>query len=146
MTGYYTINDVAMMSGLSTRTIRNYIKAGILDGEKQDGIWYFTEEDFEAFLRNPAVAPSIRAKRNAVVYDFMLDEKRETDAMCTILDFHASDEEAQEISEFFCGAINAGRYGSDLRFSFGKTEKHVRVILSGSQEGVAALLADYYAG
>ena len=123
MKEYYTINDVAMMSGLSTRTVRNYIKMGILDGEKVDGIWCFKGEEFEAFLRNPAVEPSIRAKRNAIVYDFVLADKKELDAMCTILDFYVGEEEAQEISEFFCKAINTGRYGSDLRFSFEKGGK-----------------------
>lgn len=38
MSKYYSINDVAMMTGLSTRTIRNYIKMNILDGEKVDGV------------------------------------------------------------------------------------------------------------
>ena len=33
MSKYYSINDVAMMTGLSTRTIRNYIKLNLLDGE-----------------------------------------------------------------------------------------------------------------
>ena len=30
----YSINDVAMITGLSTRTIRNYISLGFLSGEK----------------------------------------------------------------------------------------------------------------
>ena len=41
----YTINDIAMMTGLTTRTIRNYIKLGILNGEKEDGVWRFSAED-----------------------------------------------------------------------------------------------------
>lgn len=31
----YTINEVAAMTGFSTRTLRNYINMGILNGEKR---------------------------------------------------------------------------------------------------------------
>ena len=76
MSKYYSINDVAMMTGLSTRTIRNYIKMNLLDGEKVDGVWKFTEENFQSFVENPNVKPSIQAKSNAIVYDFMLDNHK----------------------------------------------------------------------
>ena len=36
---FYSINDIALMSGLSSRTIRNYISSGILKGDKVDGCW-----------------------------------------------------------------------------------------------------------
>ena len=143
MKEYYTINDVAMMSGLTTRTIRNYMQMGLLDGEKEDGVWRFTSEEFEAFLTHPTVLPSIRAKRNAVVYDFLLEEKKQSAEMCTILDLNVSNEEAQAVSDLFCNAINSGEYG-DVRFSLGKTGEHVRVILSGKSADVGALLAAYH--
>lgn len=41
----YTLNELAMITGLTTRTLRNYLKMNILNGEKIDGIWTFTEED-----------------------------------------------------------------------------------------------------
>lgn len=34
---YYSITDIAIMTGLSTRTIRTYIKNGLLSGAKKDG-------------------------------------------------------------------------------------------------------------
>lgn len=40
---YYTIADIAEMTGLSTRTIRNYIKSGLLSGSKKDRTWIFSE-------------------------------------------------------------------------------------------------------
>lgn len=45
MEKYYTLNEVAMMTGLTTRTLRNYLKMNVLKGEKLDGIWNFTEEE-----------------------------------------------------------------------------------------------------
>ena len=64
----YSINEVAMMTSLSTRTIRNYIAAGFLEGEKVDGAWTFTPEQIEAFTQNKTVKPSIKAKKNAIVF------------------------------------------------------------------------------
>ena len=57
MNEYYTINDIATMTGLTTRTVRNYIKLGLLDGEKMDGIWQFSIEAVSAFMadKNPKV-------------------------------------------------------------------------------------------
>ena len=34
-----TIEDLAKMTGLSERTIRNYLADGQLEGEKADGAW-----------------------------------------------------------------------------------------------------------
>ena len=41
----YTLNEVAVMSGLTTRTLRNYMKMGILKGKMLEGIWKFGEEE-----------------------------------------------------------------------------------------------------
>ena len=38
----YTIEDVAQMTGLSSRTIRTYRKMGLLEGALQGNTWTFT--------------------------------------------------------------------------------------------------------
>lgn len=35
---YYVINELVMFTGLTDRTIRNYLSSGILRGEKVDGV------------------------------------------------------------------------------------------------------------
>lgn len=35
----YSIDDISKMTMLSTRTIRNYIKLGLLNGSKTNGYW-----------------------------------------------------------------------------------------------------------
>lgn len=40
----YTIKDLSMISGLTDRTLRTYLKMGVLVGEKADGSWRFSEE------------------------------------------------------------------------------------------------------
>ena len=58
----YTISDIVAITGLSDRTIRNYISQKTLVGEKTDGAWRFTPEQLGAFMNDPNVLPSIRAK------------------------------------------------------------------------------------
>ena len=42
----FSIGEIAVMSGLSVRTIRSYLASGQLEGEKINGAWRFTEEQF----------------------------------------------------------------------------------------------------
>lgn len=74
-----TINAVAMMTGLTARTRRNYLKLGLLNGEKENGMWRFTAGDLRDFIAHPSVKPAIQAKNKAVVFDFPAeDTKRRT--------------------------------------------------------------------
>jgi len=45
----YTVEDIAGLASVTTRTIRNYIKDGVLTGRKIGGQWRFTEEDYKKF-------------------------------------------------------------------------------------------------
>ena len=40
----YSVRQLAECTGLSDRTIRNYLASGILEGEKTEGSWRFTPE------------------------------------------------------------------------------------------------------
>lgn len=139
----YTINEVATMTGLTTRTIRSYLKAGIIGGEKINGIWQLSAEDFGEMLDNPAVKPSIKAKNNAVVYDFLADEKKKINKICTVIDLNVEDREAEEISQLFCDGINTGEF-EDIVFKFEKRGRNVRVILSGADEAIFEIVKRYY--
>lgn len=139
----FTINEVAVMSGLTTRTLRNYIKMGILKGEMEAGIWKFTEEDIAEFFQNPYVKPSIQAKNKAIVFDFLAQNEKKLNEMCTILDVCVENHEAEEISAFFCKEVNK-RNGGNLKFSMEKNGAYVRVILKGYEDVVMEILNAYY--
>lgn len=143
MEKYYTLNQVAMMTGLTTRTLRNYIKMDILKGEKIDGIWNFSEEEFAEFIQNPYVKPSIQAKNKAIVFDFLAQNEKRTNEICTIIDACVDSHEAEEISNFFCEEINK-RNESNINFSFEKNDSYVRVILRGYEDTVMEILNAYY--
>lgn len=140
----YTITQVAAMTGLTTRTIRNYLKLGLISGEKIDGIWMVSAEEFGEMVNNPAIKPSIQAKNNAVVYDFIANDRKKVNRICTILDLCAEENEAKEISQFFCDTINSCPDAGDLSFKFEWHGRNVRVILTGTEETVMEILNRYY--
>lgn len=139
---YYNIKAVTMITGLTDRTIRNYISLGVLEGEKINGMWHFAPEQVEAFIRHPAVRPSIQAKNNAVVYDFLLNTARKEPAICIILDL--PDCVPKETAEFFMYAINNGTEWRNLEFSFDATYKTPRIILKGPAQQIMSLVNRYY--
>ena len=137
---YYVINHLVMFTGLSDRTIRNYIASGILQGEKINGLWHFTSEQVEEFVRHPAVRPSIWAKNNGLVYDFLLDTKKTGQEMCVILDTPCADKKT--VAEYFCYSINSGGY-HNIQFSFDGVMETSRVILKGDAAEVLRLVNEY---
>ena len=140
---YYLISHLTLFTGLSERTIRNYLSSGILKGEKINGIWHFSPEEVEQFIRHPAVRPSILAKQNATVYDFLLDDRKSSCEICMILDIPGKDR--KEIAEYFCYRISNGSY-QNIRFCFDGMAKVPRVILRGNGSDVMELVNTFFAG
>ena len=129
-----------MFTGLTDRTIRNYIASGILQGEKINGLWHFTLEHVDNFVRHPSVRPSILAKNNSLVYDFLLENKKKKSEICLILD--TLNENKKSVAEFFCYHISNGDY-HDIQFSFDGVTEMVRVILKGNATEVLRLVNEY---
>lgn len=124
----YSITEIATMTGLTTRTLRNYLSDGQITAEKRDGKWIFSAEDFFRLLDSPYVAAAIRAKNNAPVLDFLKNDKKKADSVCMIIDRHVSAEEARELSEKICTELNEA---PDVTFRMEMKEGRMRIILSG---------------
>ncbi len=138
---YYLINHLTILTGLSDRTIRNYLASGILNGEKINGLWHFTPDQVNAFIQHPAVRPSIVAKHNAIVYDFLAETNKSTSETCIILDIKSADK--KEIAEFFCYEISNGNF-CHINFAFDGVCDTPRVFLSGDSAQVLKLMERYH--
>lgn len=136
----FGISQLAMLTGLTDRTIRNYLSAGILQGEKVDGVWHFSPEQVELFTAHPAVRPSILAKNNSLVYDFLLDGRKAQPEVCMILDIPGGDREG--IASFFCTRINERPY-KNMHFTFDAVGAVPRVILKGEAAAVLSLIQEF---
>ena len=140
---WYTLNNIATMTGLTTRTLRNYLQMGLLTGEKVDGAWRFSEEQLYAFMDHPSVQQGMHAKRNAIVTDFLLMGGRKENRTCVILDYCIEWEDTKRVIDFFTDKINEQGDG-ELRFGMERHKKNVRLILSGSERAVREIMKCYY--
>lgn len=138
---YYLIKHLTLITGLTDRTIRNYLTMGLLQGEKINGLWHFTAEQVEEFLHHPAVRPSIQAKQNALIYDFLAESKKTAAEICMILDLPNAHK--KEVAEFFCYRINQGNF-HHIHFTFDGVGTMARIILKGDPAEVMDLVQAYY--
>lgn len=137
MTETYTIQDIAGMTGLNERTIRSYLADGLLKGEKTDGAWRFTAEQFGDFLRQDMVRASVQAKANAVVYDFLITDRRKESAACLILDQPSVEDQEPGLREALSEQVNR----LELRWAYRYQDGMARSILSGPPAALGELLA-----
>ena len=136
----YNLNDLALMTGFTTRTLRNYLNQGVLNGEKSNGMWQFAAEEIERFFQEPFVKEGLRIKRSSVVFDFMADRNKKQERSCVILDIPASVKKGNEISAFFCDKMSDVK---DAVFNYGWDKGLCRVILSGAADSVASIIQAY---
>ena len=47
----FTVEETAKLFNVTRRTIQSYIKDGKIKGQKIGGMWYFTEDNLQAFVR-----------------------------------------------------------------------------------------------
>ncbi len=138
----FGIDAIVMMTGLSDRTIRNYIAEGLLQGDKSSGSWQFTAEQVDTFLNNKAVLPTLRSKKNAIVYDFISEVPKDTNKMCVVLDLAL--EAADSASSRICKYLADMEPEAELHFASDRIGKGVRITLSGCASDVMALLNRFY--
>ena len=140
MKKYYSLNELAMITSLTTRTLRNHLRLGTLSGEKVDGTWRFTPENVDAFMAQPAVRKSIQANHSAVVFDFLSDTAKRQSRACVTLDYAVDLAQAARISKFYCDQANAAH---DVELRINRHRGVTRVILSGGEDTVAGILKSY---
>ena len=138
----YNLNQLSMITGLTTRTLRNYLRQGLLQGEKTDGLWLFEDEQVDAFLADPSVRRAMSARRNALVYDFLADAYKRANRSCVILDCPVPQEDSAEIQEFFARAVCEQGRDIELRCMYDRAL--TRVILSGAEDSVADIMRAWY--
>ena len=139
MKEHFTINDIALMTGLTDRTLRNYIHSGILSGEKADGAWRFSPEQIDEFMTNPIVLRALHANQNAIVYDFMQDHFKSSPQVCMVLDVPA--DRIKDISRRFLSMVPKEKPEAEFRLSCHSFQHQQRIILRGPADLVSNILS-----
>ncbi len=95
----YSVDDIAEKTCLSTRTIRTFLKEGILTGSKLGGQWRFTEDDVKRFMNNATAMSAVVNDNRQEVIDFLDGVKTSFSGViqiCTIVDLYISKQQSYE--------------------------------------------------
>jgi hypothetical protein len=138
----YSVTDIALMTGLSDRTIRTYIKKGLLRGKKRDGIWLFSDEDFGRFINENYVKQSINIKSRALVNDFLINDKKKAASICLVFDYPVEDEEASRIiCQKAIEGINTNKITCvEMSYNYDIKNKMARLIIIGPPDKTVELM------
>ena len=106
----FTVEDIAKMTSLTSRTIRNYLKNGTLQGSKIGGQWRFTMENIRQLFNNSAFSNDLSRNNRLRVLNFVNNKITGNSGdirICTIIDyFCASQAEGHRIYEKMVTVIN----------------------------------------
>ena len=131
---YYTVADVAEFTGMTGRTIRNYLKDGTLTGTKIGVQWRFTEEDIRRLFHKESFVIETPTQH---VRNFISGTDAEKDRICSVIDLADLDEESgKALYE------DLQKKNPDLKLSqeYFDDTKVFRICLSGEADSVASAL------
>lgn len=149
---FYTVADVARVTGLTSRTIRNYIKAGELHGVKVGVQWRFTEADITHLFQETDGREDLSSLGGNRVSDFLErdlnvntlneegEEKKDTEA-CVILDMPFPDIMSRTNGKNVIKE-QLERHKGSIGFSYEeKEENYLRIVLTGDFEEINKLVS-----
>ncbi|SHO53250.1 class I SAM-dependent methyltransferase [Anaerocolumna xylanovorans] len=138
----FTIADISKMTGFTDRTIRNYMKRGLLKGSLVKGTWYFDNGNLEDFLEERFVKQGLKGKAESLVEHFLKGRKQAEDTLCSIYNMQFDrEEDGKKICDRLLNKINTGGY-KEIQFSYHYDKKagKARIILTGRAEEVAEVI------
>lgn len=142
----YTVEDIARMTSFTSRTIRNYLKDGTLQGRKIGGQWRFTMENIKQLFSNSIFSGEMSRKNRQRILNFISGTDTELKGkkqVCTIVDCYCeSPKEGQKLYEKLVTVINTKDDGIPAKFDYefiGKRNK-ARFTLFGNPDYIIKTL------
>ncbi|WP_069187720.1 helix-turn-helix domain-containing protein [Alkalihalobacillus pseudalcaliphilus] len=131
---FYTIDEIATMTRLTSRTIRTYLKNGLLKGTKIGGQWRFTEENLEALFHNSDIEVKIEQEKNKIISEFLNHSSIQETEMCTVIDIPCST--IQHATHWQKKVMQLLPKEGKFQFSYQYLENKqiIRVMFSGQKE------------
>ena len=134
----YTVDDIAQMTMMTSRTIRNYIKDGILKGRKIGGQWRFTEEDIKNLMNNGTYKVDYSSTLKQDILDFIdgtNDFVKGDLQACTIVDLYQDtdivDEKQKKLLEFINSHSDMPNNWMSFSSEYIESESKTRIVIFG---------------
>ena len=118
----YSVEEIAEMTSVTTRTIRNYLRNGILTGTKIGGQWRFRQEDVMNMLNQENMSSDVCETSKSIVKDFLNEQYTpfsESVSVCTVADVSCSKAHAKKMGKTLCDLWNqVNIQGSNFRYDY----------------------------
>ncbi len=136
----YTLAELALMTGYSTRSLRAFYRQGLLTGTMTAGKYSFSEEDVERFVAQPFIEAGLKTKSRMRVQHFLEEEHTGQSATCLIHD-EPGREEAERLNRTLLEYINQEDL-KEFRYMYLLDDKKEigRFIFNGQAKDMIAVL------
>lgn len=137
---HYTLAELALMTGYSTRSLRTFYRQGLLTGTMEAGKYSFSEDDVGHFMAQPFIASGMRTKTRMQVHHFLEEEHTRKSATCLIYD-EPCRERAEQLNGILLEYINR-EHLEEFTYTYLYDDKKevARFIFIGSAKEAAAVL------
>lgn len=143
----FTVDEVAQILGMHSKTIRRYISEGKLKGNKVGGQWRVKSTDLKAFMNKDEYSERIKSENKSELRDFV----EGTDSVlsgrvqvCTIIDIYVnSPEEIKPVTQRLIDIMNSGdpsQGNAKFQYIYHAEEKKARFTLWGNPKFLAKML------
>jgi excisionase family DNA binding protein len=142
----YTVEDIAKMTSFTSRTIRNYLKDGSLQGRKIGGQWRFTMKNIKQLFSNNIFLGDMSRKNRQRILNFLSGAHTEIQGkiqVCSIVDYYCeSPKEGHQIYEKLVTVINKKADDAPAKFDyeFMKKDNKARFTLFGNPDYIIKTL------
>lgn len=127
----YSIAEVAKITRLTDRTIRNYLANGTLKGQKIGGQWRFTQENIYALFNNNVFEDDMKNKTQKKIVEYYDEDYKDENNSCTIIRLFIDDEEKRKL---FFKKLNKLKSSDNTKDSimFTDDKGHIKIVTFSS--------------
>ena len=127
----YSIAEVAKITRLTDRTIRNYLANGTLKGQKIGGQWRFTQENIYALFNNNVFEDDMKNKTQKKIVEYYDEDYKDENNSCTIIRLFINDEEKRKL---FFKKLNELKSSDNTKDSimFTDDKGHIKIVTFSS--------------
>lgn len=130
----FTLNDVAVLTSLTTRTLRNHLKDGTLNGHKVGGQWRFRMSDIEDFTFKSGKKQIITEGNETLVTDFLIRNTIAGKQVCSVIDLEIDEQRAIAKEFLLKDLVNWYDNRNNLKYAFEYKDGFARFIIIATPE------------